>query len=171
AIGISTQVRAVVIEDGLSSDIGEKDYRIIPRGVNADKAAEEYTGSTVVEFRGNVDNIEIYYTDNGSLPTENGYELTEHAQSFSGPINVTEDTTFNVVARYPGSSDFSDVQTFSYVINDVTELVAPKISPESGTYGDRQTVNIATPTSGAEIYYTTDDSEPTTASKIFTGEF
>lgn len=168
-INTSTQIRAIVVEDGISSEIGEKNYKIVPRGVDADKPAGEYTNEVVVEFRGDVDNLDIYYTEDGSSPTNNGFEPTDTAIAYGGPIRVTEDTEFNVVARYPGSKYFSEIQTFNYTITE--DLVAPKISPEGGTYGDRQVVNITTATRDADIYYTIDGTEPTVNSALFTDEF
>jgi hypothetical protein len=45
----------------------------------------------------------------------------------------------------------------------------PVITPVTGTYSGAQTVKISDATSGASIYYTTDGSIPTTASKLYSG--
>lgn len=49
-------------------------------------------------------------------------------------------------------------------------VAAPTINPAAGTYSEAQTVTI-TAEEGAVIYYTTDGSEPTTASTQYTGPF
>ena len=48
---------------------------------------------------------------------------------------------------------------------------APIISPASGAYKKQVTVNMATQTPGATIYYTTNGSTPTASSTKFTGPF
>lgn len=171
SINLSTQLKAVVVEDGLASEVATIDYRVVPKGVKADKPAGEYVSSTIVEFRGEVDSLEIYYTDDGSKPTEDGYELTPTAKAYRGPIKVTEDTRFQVIARYKNSSYFSDSQTLDYTIKDEIKLNQPQISPATGTYGERQSINILTTTKDAEIYYTLDGSEPSKNSKLFTTPF
>ena len=59
-----------------------------------------------------------------------------------------------------------------YEISPATGYVAaPVISPNGGTFSSEETVTITCPTIGADIYYTTDGTEPTTASTKYTGEF
>ena len=47
-------------------------------------------------------------------------------------------------------------------------ISAPAFSPSSGTYSSPQSVTISTATSGATIHYTTDGSDPTESSPIYT---
>jgi hypothetical protein len=47
----------------------------------------------------------------------------------------------------------------------------PVITPATGTYSSAQTVTITDATSGANIYYTLDGSQPTTTSTRYTGSF
>lgn len=50
-------------------------------------------------------------------------------------------------------------------------LFPPHITPASGTYFGPVDVNMSCSTEGAEIYYTTDGSTPTTSSTLFTAPF
>lgn len=170
-IGSSTDVKAIVVVDELASDVAEKNYKLIPRELNADKPAGEYLNDVVVELRGEHGYLEIYYTLDGSLPTENGYEPTETAVHYTGPIYLTEDTEIKAVGRFGGSKYFTEVKIFSYKILADAEATAPRIRPEAGTYGERQTVSITTTTRDAKIYYTLDGTTPSVQSTLYTGEF
>jgi len=50
----------------------------------------------------------------------------------------------------------------------LTPVSAPTFSPDSGSYTTAQTVTISSSTTGAEIYYTTDGSTPTSSSTKYT---
>ncbi len=58
----------------------------------------------------------------------------------------------------------------NYFILGDTEIVSKVIaSVASGTYDTAQTVELTTTTTGASIYYTTDGTEPTTGSTLYSG--
>ncbi len=59
---------------------------------------------------------------------------------------------------------------FTLVYNCAPEVEVPVITPATGTYYEDQTVAI-TAGEGATIHYTTDGSEPTTASAVYDGPF
>lgn len=50
-------------------------------------------------------------------------------------------------------------------------VAAPVVDPNGGSFTDAQTVTITCATEGASIYYTTDGSDPTTESTLYTGAF
>ena len=61
-----------------------------------------------------------------------------------------------------------DIYTVEFIKETETESVAtPTFTPAEGTYTSAQNVTISTETDGASIYYTTDGTEPTTSSSIY----
>mgnify|MGYP000966059192 FL=1 len=50
------------------------------------------------------------------------------------------------------------------------QVAAPTADPAAGTYGGTQEVALSTVTEGATIYYTTDSSEPTTGSTLYSAQ-
>lgn len=56
-----------------------------------------------------------------------------------------------------------------FTIGDNTVVSMVTASVDSGTYDTAQSVELSTATTGADIYYTTDGAEPTTASTLYSG--
>lgn len=164
-ISKSMTVKAIAERDGKTSAVTTLDYIIAPVAVQADKPAGTYDGSVVVEFRvPNNDQVEIYYTTNGSVPTVASNHYTQ-------PLRVSENTTFTVGATYKNSNDIGVVTNHTYIINPITEAKAPVITPGSGTYGQRQLVSMSSDTQDSKIYYTVDGSIPSRDSMEFKEPF
>ena len=68
-----------------------------------------------------------------------------------------------------GNMAVTEFEVYYNGVNVVEKVEAPTASPDSGTYIGTQTIVLSTATEGAEIYYTTDGSIPTTASTKYTG--
>jgi len=94
----------------------------------------------------------IRYTTDGSVPTESNGTV------YSGAINVTTSTTLKAIAYKTGWSD-SDVSSSTYTIQFLP-CADPTFSVLAGTYNIAQTVTISTTTSGANIKFTTDGTDP-----------
>ncbi|MFA5499050.1 MAG: chitobiase/beta-hexosaminidase C-terminal domain-containing protein [Candidatus Cloacimonadia bacterium] len=101
----------------------------------------------------------IYYTLDGSEPTDSAEEYTE-------PIEVSTSTTIIAKASREGWSE-SKVSSADYDI-DVKYVATPTFNPSSGIYFTDQQVTIVCSTSDAEIYYTEDGGEPTKESTKYT---
>ena len=94
----------------------------------------------------------IYYTTNGSTPSES-------SNLYSAPITLTGTTTLKARA-YRVDYTASSVTTATYTIN----AAAPTFSPTAGSYTAGQAITINTATTGATIRYTTNGAEPTETS-------
>lgn len=108
----------------------------------------------------------IYYTTDGTAPTTSSTRYT-------GPFTLSGDngtaTTVKAIATIEGF-DASDVVSATFTANQ-PKADTPVIASADGetTFWPSTTVTISTGQAGATIYYTTDGSEPTTASTRYTG--
>jgi hypothetical protein len=123
-------------------------------------AGGTYTAMQFVTIGDSNPNATIYYTIDGSTPTE-------LSTPFTGPITVPVSETIKAIASASGLSD-SAVAAAKYVLN-LPPTATPLISPGGGSYASVQTVSITDSTPGASIYFTTDGTTPTSASTAFTG--
>lgn len=96
----------------------------------------------------------VRYTLDGTDPTETSTEFTE-------PLHLTSYALVRARTFRPGVPA-STVAIGEYAIG----LASPAFSPPGGTFTDAPTVTISGPT-GAALHYTTDGSQPTTASPLY----
>ena len=83
---------------------------------------------------------------------------------YTGAINISSSATLTAKAYKPNWTD-SDTVSQAYTL----KVQSPVMNPVGGTYTDAQNVTITCETSGAEIRYTLDGSEPSTSSTLYTG--
>ena len=100
----------------------------------------------------------IYYTK----ATGNNTPATPTTSStvYTGPISVTTKTTIKAVAILGNSKSAVPSHTYTF------QVATPVISFEGGS---SNTATITCSTEGATIYYTTNGSNPTTSSTVYTG--
>jgi hypothetical protein len=79
---------------------------------------------------------------------------------------VSSTTTVKAKAFKSGMTD-SDAASATYTI--LEKVATPTFSPAAGTYTSAQSETISCATSGATIRYTTDGSEPTSSSTLYSG--
>ncbi len=114
-------------------------------------------GSTVnVTISSNTAGASIFYTTNGTEPSTS-------STPYTAPVAVTSSATIKAIAVKTGMKDSSSASA-GYVIMLAGTVSAPIFSPAGGTFDTAQSVTISCATSGAEIYYTTNEDTPTAAS-------
>ena len=101
----------------------------------------------------------VYYTTDGSNPTEESTEYT-------APLTVTGDMTIKAIAVNSPAYLNSDIVSASYTVQKVVD---PVFSPTPGAVEANTEVTISCDTEGATIYYTTDGTTPTAGSTEYTG--
>lgn len=88
-----------------------------------------------------------------------------------GNVTITATTADGVFVKKEGTSTGvlqQAISTYDVTVTQAPQANVPVASPAPGTYTTVQNVTLTTATSGAEIYYTTDGTMPTTASTKYT---
>lgn len=98
------------------------------------------------------------YTLDGSTPTPSVGTV------YSGPVSVSSSATLKAIA-YKSGLENSPVMSEAYTITG--QVFTPTSNTPSGDYHGTQSVTLATATSGATIYYTTNGSTPTSGSTTY----
>lgn len=121
-------------------------------------AGGSYTSNQTVTLSTTTTGATIYYTTDGSTPTT-------ASNVYTSPITVSSNQTIEAIAVASGYTE-SSVAAATYTITYPT-TATPTFSVAGGTYASTQTVAISDATSGANIYYTTNGSTPTTSSPVY----
>lgn len=118
-----------------------------------------YLATQAVNITCGTPGAQIRYTTDGSTPS-----IT--SALFTTPILLPQNTTRIVIAKafYLGYNP-SDVVTATYTIAGT--LPTPSFFPPGGTYFNPQSVTIQCGIPEAQIYYTTDGTEPSQASSLY----
>src|ERR1700722_6452866 len=120
--------------------------------------AGSYAGSISVTLSTTTPNANIYYTTDGSAPST---ASTLYAGT-AIPLSVT--TTLKAIAIAAGLIQSRD-STAAYVL--AAQTAPPNLHPAPGTYLAAQMVALTDDTAGSTIYYTTDGSNPTHSSTVY----
>jgi len=154
-------LRAISYRYGFSySATIEKKYffKIENIGIIPDPENKIFTSPQQVELFCPVVDANIYYTLDDSTPDSS-------KTLYTGPITISTDTTLKAIAIRDGMKD-SNILLKQFVFNKVKKAYP---SFAAGVYNSPIGVTLSCETSGAEIRYTLDGTEPTTSSTLFTG--
>jgi uncharacterized repeat protein (TIGR02543 family) len=159
SLTVSTTVKAFSRKSNMvDSDVVTKSYTLPPVAETPvmSPIAGTYATAQDITLTTGTAGAQIRYTIDGTDPTTSS---TLYTESFTISVN----TTVKAIAIKDGYWD-SPVAESSYLIR----AVAPAFSPAAGTYSGSQTVSLTSATAGATIRYTTDGSDPTGSSTIYT---
>ena len=127
--------------------------------VTGDTAAGDntfYFNATVTMTASN--EATIYYTTDGTNPNPN-------SPIYTAPFQVTSTSTIKAVA-VKAYWQVSPLAILNVTITSPT-VATPVFTPVAGTYADSVTFALSCETAGAAIRYTTDGTEPTSASALY----
>ncbi|MDZ4121873.1 MAG: chitobiase/beta-hexosaminidase C-terminal domain-containing protein [Candidatus Cloacimonadaceae bacterium] len=161
-ISASTTLKARAYKAGFNaSQIVTVSYTIILPSVNTptfNPPEGSYGTVQNVTITSTTPNATIRYTTNGSEPTAS-------SASYSSPIAVNTTMTIKAKGFKEGLAP-SSTASASYTIN-LPSVEAPTFNPSGAYYITAQNVTISIATPNAEIRYTTNGTEPTEASTIY----
>ena len=121
-------------------------------------ADETFSGSTEVTISCATTGAEIYYTLDGSVPSKT------NGTKFTSAIKLESTTTIKAIAVKDGAKP-SEIVTKKYTNGSAVET--PVLSVPAGDFWNSITVFVTCNTKEANIYYTTDGNEPTSASTAY----
>ncbi|GEM_PF-2434556 len=151
-----TTLKAKAYKTGMNpSDVSADSYYFKAATPTSTPVPGIYVPGTQVTLTSLTSGADIYYTTNGSEPTQvqSGTNF-----KYTGPITLNTTTTLKVKA-FKTNMTASNVYTANYTIAPaVATLVA---TPIAGSYPVAGIVTLSTTTSGASIYYTLNGDEPT----------
>lgn len=123
-------------------------------------AGGTYTNAQTVTISDSTSGTTIYYTTDGTTPTT-------ASSVYAAPIAVSATATVEAIATATGFAN-SPVASVTYTIS-TPQTATPTFSPVPGSYTSAQNVTISDNTPSAKIYYTTNGTNPTTSSTLYSG--
>ncbi|MEM7273342.1 MAG: LamG-like jellyroll fold domain-containing protein [Actinomycetota bacterium] len=172
-----------VYSDDLTGAEVTQNFQAGPYATPANFAPSADAGPDQIVVDGAGATMDATASDDG-LPNPPGSLTTSWTQT-GGPAGVVfaDPSAANTGVTFPSTgtyvlqwSVFDGEKTTNdtvgvEVLSSGTQAPAPSLDPAEGTYLGGVTVTISSSLSGSDTYYTTDGSDPTTASTPYTGPF
>ncbi len=196
AITVSSNmtIKAIAAASGYdNSSVASASYVVVDHaGTAADPysiadaytAIDANTGITNVYVAGIISQVDSYSSQYNSITywiSEDGTTTSDQLEVYSGKgLNNTDFTSINdvevgaEVVVYGTLKKYNNVYEFdknNYLTSYTApqhDVATPTFSPAEGTYSTAQSVTISCATAGADIYYTTDGTDPDANSTQYT---
>ncbi|MCD8046522.1 MAG: chitobiase/beta-hexosaminidase C-terminal domain-containing protein [Clostridiales bacterium] len=156
-----TDLILALMEDVTDEDILAlfEDYIIPTPEIEVESGA--YTEYFEVKITAENKNLSIYYTLDGSDPTTEDTLYTE-------PVEIEEQGTITLTAVcVDEDGNYSETVSAVYEV-ELEASDVPTVSPDGGQYTTAASITVSVP-SGVTVYYTWDNTTPTTSSSKYTG--
>ena len=142
-------------------------YTITPIPVvatpNANPPAGTYAGSVLVNLKSDTDGAAVRYTTNGT-------DVSSSSALYSIPFTLTSTSTVKAKAFMTGKTDSAQA-AFSYTITPIPVVATPNANPPAGTYAGSVLVNLKSDTDGAAVRYTTNGTDVSSSSALYSVPF
>ncbi|WP_233162471.1 MULTISPECIES: chitobiase/beta-hexosaminidase C-terminal domain-containing protein [unclassified Cohnella] len=153
-------IKAIAVKAGIldSAEMTEA-YIVLPQAAapTAAPAGGAVASGTTVALTTETEDAAIYYTTDGSTPTES-------SPVYSAPIIITSATTIKAITVKSGMINSTEM-TESYTL--MSQVATPTASPSGDAVASGTLVALTTETEDTTIHYTTDGSTPTTSSPVY----
>ena len=160
AISSSSTLKAKAFKNNWNdSGIASVSYTLKVVAPTFNPLPDTYTTPQSVTIATTTPGTEIYYTTDGSDPYAN-------STLYTGPVLISTTSTLKARAYKTGWSS-SNISSAQYIISATQTVATPTFNPPAGSYNGIQVVSMLCSTSGSTIRYTTDNSEPTSASTVY----
>ena len=165
SITAATTIKAVATASGFNTSmVASAAYTISSVTMAATPSFNPPAGAvasgTTVAISTTTPSATIYYTTDGTAPGTSSTPYTT-------PIPITAAVTIKAIATASGLAN-SAVASAAYTLTTGSTAATPTFSPAAGAVAPGSTVTLSTTTTGATVYYTTDGTDPTSSSMMYT---
>lgn len=151
-------VKAIAIGQLINSEVKTATYIITGPKVSISPNGGTVNSATAVTLNASLPQSKIYYTLDGTAPTENDYLYTN-------PISITANTILSAIAVL--NNKIGEVATANFVFSDLQNVL---FLPNGGNFINNVAVTLNTGALNATIYYTTNGDTPTQNSAVYNNQ-